>query len=131
MDLSQIDLPGSEVSQITLEQGVLRIQFSRAYIMKSMTGSKERTRWWQAGSLVLEGVVEAPDLPEGPLICQGGDIEDNVFTYRDMIPVPFAGRGHMVFRLRFAGLDRPLVAEGTAARLDLQDVPRYIEHQRG
>lgn len=128
MDSSQIDLRGLEIGSIDFEQGTLRIHFSRAYILKSMTGSKERTRWWQAGALVIEGVEEHPPLPEGPLLCLGGDIDENVHTYRDMIPVPFESRGSIRCLLRFEGRGDLFVVAGRAVRLEMTDVPRYIEH---
>ena len=68
MDSSSIELPGSEVESIQLEKDTLRVRFSRAYIIKTMTGSTERTRWWQAGDLVLfdtgDGIVSPT--PERP-----------------------------------------------------------------
>ena len=128
MDSSQIDLPGSEIEGIALEQGTLRIRFSRAYILKSMTGSKERTRWWQEGALVLEGVEEDQSLPEGPVVCAGGDIDENLYTYRDMIPVPYASRGAIRLMIRFAGRSEPLTVTGRVIRLEMVGVPRYIEH---
>jgi hypothetical protein len=128
LDSSQIDLPGSEIGSIDLEQQTLRVNFTRAYILKSMTGSRERTRWWQQGSLVIEGVEGHPALPEGPLVCAGGDIDENVYTYRDMIPVPFASRGTIRCLLRFEGCTDPLIVTGLAARLEMTGVPRYIEH---
>ncbi len=131
MDSIQVSLPGSQVESIRAEGDALRIHLSRANLIKSMTGSKERTRWWQAGSLILEGIEALPaSLPTGPLICCGGDIEDNVYTYRDMIPIPFKTRGRIRFLLRFEAVDEPLDAVGTSARLDLHDVARYIEHIR-
>jgi hypothetical protein len=130
LDSSQIHLPGSEIESISVEPRSLRIDFSRAYIIKSMTGSKERTRWWQAGSLILEGVEDLPPPQSGPLTCAGGDIDDNVYTYRDMIPIPFSSRGHIRFVLRFEGVSQPLSVAGTSARLDLHDVAKYIEHTR-
>lgn len=128
MDTSQIDLPGSEIEAICLEEGTLSVQFGRAYILKSMTGSKERTRWWQAGSLVIEGVDEAPTIPETPLVCAGGDIDENIYTYRDTLPIPFASRGNIRCLLRFEGHAAPLTVIGRAIRLELVDVPRYIAH---
>ncbi|MGE5153715.1 MAG: hypothetical protein ACM3ST_06835 [Bdellovibrio bacteriovorus] len=128
MDSSQIDLPGSEIASIEWDQGTLRIDFSRAYILKSMTGSKERTRWWQAGALVIEGVESPPALPQGPLVCAGGDIEENVYTYRDMIPIPLTSRGSIRCLLRFEGREDPFIAEGGAIRLEMSEVPKYIEH---
>ncbi len=128
MDSSQIDLPGSEIGSIDLEQETLRVHFTRAYILRSMTGSKERTRWWQVGSLVIEGVEGHTALPEGPLVCAGGDVDENVYTYRDMIPVPFASRGTIRCFLRFEGREDPLIVTGLAARLEMTGVPTYIEH---
>jgi hypothetical protein len=130
LDSTQIHLPESQIESISVAPGALRIDFSRVYLLKSMTGSKERTRWWQAGSLTLEGVEELPSPRVGPLTCAGGDIDDNVYTYRDMVPVPFASRGHIRFRLRFEGAAEPLDVVGTSARLDLLDVAKYIEHIR-
>ena len=78
MDSSSIDLPGSEIESIALDDGVLRVRFSRAYIIKTMTGSVERTKWWQAGDLVMEGAEVEGELPRGTLVCTGGDVSDNV-----------------------------------------------------
>ena len=128
MDSSSIELPGSEVESISVRNGCLRIHFSRAYILKTMTGSDERTRWWQSGALVLEGAELQSPLPEGPLVCGGGDIDDNVFTYRDMVPVPLDSRGRTGCDLRFRGTDARLTASGTTLRLEMTDVPKYIEH---
>lgn len=128
MDSSQINLPGSEIGSIDLEHGTIRVNFTRVSILKSMTGSKERTRWWQAGALVIEGVEGQPTLPRGSLVCAGGDIDENVYTYRNMIPVPFTSRGSIRCLLRFEGRDDPLIVSGRAIRLEMIDVPRYIEH---
>lgn len=130
MDSSQIDLPGSEIEAIDLDDGALKLRFSRAYILKSMTGSKERTRWWQAGTLVIEGVDQVPRIPPAPLVCAGGDIEENVYTYRDTIPIPFVSHGTIRCLLRFEGQLEPLIVSGRAIRLDMLDVPRYIAHLR-
>ncbi len=130
MDSSSIELPGSEVEFIELEKDTLRVRFSRAYIIKTMTGSTDRTRWWQAGDLVLdEAEIDGP-LPRGPLVCAGGDIDDNVFTYRDMIPIPLASRGRIRCELRFRDTASSLSAHGRAVRLELEEQPKYIEHIR-
>ena len=130
MDSFSIELPGSQIASIRMEGDCLCIHFARAIIIKTMTGSRERTRWWQEGDLVIEGVEWAADLPEGPLVCAGGDIEDNVFTYRDMIPLPLASRGRMGCDLAFANFPLRLQARGTAMRLEMLADPKYIEHLR-
>lgn len=131
MDSSSIELPGSEIESIRLEDGCLRVRFARAFIVKTMTGSAERTRWWQAGDLVIEGAEAEGPVPAGPVVCEGGDVEENVYTYRDMIPVPLNSRGRTGCDLGFRGTDERLVVRGETLRLELEDVPKYIEHIRG
>ncbi|GAB0147860.1 MULTISPECIES: hypothetical protein [Marichromatium] len=130
MDSISIDLKGSTVDAVEQRGGQLRIHFSRAYQLKTMTGSRERTRWWQAGTLVFDGADETVLPPPGELCCSGGELEDNLYVYRDMIPVPFESRGRVGCSLEFEGLEAPLVVRGEAVRLELEAVPRYIEHLR-
>lgn len=130
MDSSSIELPGSEIESIDFNDGCLRVRFSRARIVKTMTGSQERTRWCQAGDLIIEGANVETGLPDGPLVCDGGDIDENVFTYRDMIPIPLESRGRVGCALRFRGTDACLLATGEILRLAMVDVPKYIEHLR-
>jgi hypothetical protein len=132
MDSSSIELPGCEIEGISLSDDQLTIRFARAYIVKTMTGSVERTLWWQAGELVIDGIADPPPdrLPEGPLVCAGGDVGENVYTYRDMLPIPLESRGRVFCKLRFRGIDQPLIAHGSRIRLTLHEVPRYIRHIR-
>ena len=130
MDSSSIELPGSEVESISLEAGILRARFSRAYIIKTMTGSVERTKWWQAGDLVMEGAEVEGELPRGTLVCTGGDVSENVYTYRDMIPFPLDSRGRTHCALSFEGSDQKLIANAQTVRLEMRDAPKYIEHIR-
>lgn len=130
MDSSSIQLPGSQIDSILFEDGCLRLHFDRAYIVKTMTGSKECTRWWQSGDLVMEGAeLESPPL-SAPVVCAGGDIDDNIYTYRDMIPLPLDTRGHTRCRLEFRDTDARLLATGRTLRMEMKDVPKYIEHIR-
>ena len=130
MDSSSIDLPGSEIESIELDNGVLRVRFSRAYIIKTMTGSVERTRWWQAGDLVMEGAEVEGELPRCPLVCAGGDVGENVYTSRDMIPLPLDSRGRTHCALSFEGSDQKLIANAQTVRLEMRDAPKYMEHIR-
>ena len=130
MDSSSIELPGSEVDSVDVDGPIVRIRFSRAQIVKTITGSVERTRWWQQGEMVFEAASVDGGLPAMPAICVGGDVYDNVYTYRDMVPLPLATRGRAGCRLRFEGDARPLVVDAEALRLEMADVPKYIEHIR-
>ncbi|NCA69405.1 MAG: hypothetical protein EOM91_04735 [Sphingobacteriia bacterium] len=130
MDTVSIDLNGSQIAAIDLEGRQLKVRFSRAYLVKTMTGSNERTRWWQAGDLVIDEAEALSPIPTGPLVCVGGDVDENIYTYRNMIPVPLSSRGHARILLHFEGVADPLVVTGSGARLEMRDVPKYIEHIR-
>jgi hypothetical protein len=130
MDTSSIDLPGCEVESIRIEGDRVILRFSRAYIIKTMTGSVERTRWYQAGELIFTGAQADGELPECPCVCAGGDVGENIYTYRDMIPIPLKSHGRAHCDLRFRESDRRLVVEGDGVELAMEDRPYYIEHIR-
>ncbi len=130
MDTSSIDLPGCEVENIRIEGDRVILRFSRAYIIKTMTGSVERTRWYQSGELVFTGAAAEGDLPECPCVCAGGDVGENIYTYRDMIPIPLKSRGRAHCDLRFKGTERRLLVQGEGVELVMEDRPYYIEHIR-
>jgi len=130
MESSSIELPGSEIESITLEDQVLTIRFSRAFIVKTMTGSVERTLWWQKGALILSGAEVDGEIPPGPLVAAGGDVGENIYTYRDMIPVPLDSRGRAHCDLRFRGREAHLRAQANSIRLEMEATPKYIRHIR-
>jgi hypothetical protein len=130
METSSIELPGAEIDLIEFENGRLRLHFPYVHIIKTMTGSAERTRWWQGGDLIIEAAEAMAPLPPAPVVCVGGDIEDNVYTYRDMIPVPLESRGQVGCDLRLANSSARLRVRGKALRLEMDGVPKYIEHIR-
>lgn len=129
MDSSSIQLKGSEIDNIEVDGSTISISFSRAIIIKTMTGSVEKTKWWQAGRLVFED-VDSSELLDTPLVCAGGDVGENVYTYRDMIPVPLESRGSAHCDLYFEDTDKHLKISATAVRLEMLAVPKYIEHIR-
>jgi hypothetical protein len=130
MDSTTIDLPGCEIESVTVEAGVVNIRFSRAYLIKTMSGSDERTRWWQAGSLLFEDAEVEGDLPACPCVCDGGDVGENVYTYRDMIPLPLQSQGRAHCKLKFRDSDQLLEVIAGGVKLQMDDRPHYIEHIR-
>ncbi len=132
MDSTSIDLVGSKISQVKVEGDTVAIRFEPAYLIKTMTGSVERTRWWQNGWLVFEGaeLEDSAVLDALPAECAGGDVGENIYTYRDMLPVPLESRGQAHCALKLVGSEHLLKVNATAVRLDLEDVAKYIEHIR-
>jgi hypothetical protein len=130
MDSTTIDLPSSEIESISLVDSKLIIRFSRAYLVKTLSGSVERTRWWQAGSLIFDEAEMEGEPPECPCVSDGGDVGENVYTYRDMIPLPLDSKGRAHCNLKFQGQSATLQAQASAVRLVMEDRPHYIEHIR-
>lgn len=131
MDSTSIALDGSKIAAVKVDGDTVRVEFEPAYLIKHMTGSVERTRWWQNGALVFEGAEldDEADLSMLPADCSGGDVGENIYTYRDMVPVPLESRGRAHCALK-VGDNSVIRVEGTAVHLDMVDVPKYIEHLR-
>lgn len=130
MDSTTIELPGSEIESISLVEGTLSIRFSRANIIKTMSDSDELTRWWQAGDLVFQDAEVEGGLPECPCVCDGGDVGENVYTYRDMLSLPLESKGRAHCDLKIRDQAEPLKAVATGVKLVMEDRPHYIEHIR-
>lgn len=130
MDSINIELPGSRIASVVQDGDRIRVEFAPAYLVKIMTGSVERTRWHQQGALVFDAAILDDDkpLPALPADCSGGDVGENVYTYRDMIPVPLESRGRAHCVLRVDGGE--IRIEGSGVRLEMDGVPKYIEHIR-
>jgi hypothetical protein len=130
MDSTSIQLADSLIDGVDLEPDLLRVRFSRAIIIKTMTGSAEKTLWWQAGDLLLQDPEPEAELPVGAATCTAGDIDDNIYTYRDMIPLPLESRGRIRCALQFSDAP-PLVVSASGIRLQMHDTPKYQRHLRG
>lgn len=130
MDSSSIELPGSRILSVQEEGGRIRIAFDPAIIIKTMTGSVERTKWQQVGELIFEGAELEASLPTLPGTCLGGDVGENVYTYRDMVPVPLASAGQAHCKLRIEGQAELIRIRADAVRLELFEHPKYIAHIR-
>ena len=66
----------------------------------------------------------------GVVDCAGGDVGENIFTYRDMIPLPLESRGQAHCDLGIEGSDAHIRLQAAAVKLEMEDVPKYIEHIR-
>ena len=78
MDASSIDLTATTIQQVVQDGDEVRIRFEPAMLIKTMTGSAERTRWLQNGELIFKAAQIEGDLPDLPGACSGGDVSENV-----------------------------------------------------
>lgn len=130
MDSTNIDLIGSKISHVCVQEDTVSIHFAPAYLIKTMTGSVERTRWWQNATLIFQGAEldRSQPLPKLPADCTGGDVGENIYTYRDMIPVPLHSRGQAHCGLSTAGNEQAIQVQAQGVTLELEGVAKYIEH---
>lgn len=128
MDATSINLTESTVARVVQEGDEVRIRFEPAVLIKTMTGSAERTKWRQNGELIFKGARIEGDLPDLPGTCAGGDVGENVYTYRDMVPVPLESRGRAHCDLKIG--EHSIRVEASAVELVLEDTPKYVEHLR-
>ena len=61
--------------------------------------------------------------------CTGGDVGENVYTYRDASPSAVGQPWSCTYCALKAG-EQVIRVSGSAVRLDMCEVPRYIEHIR-
>lgn len=131
MDSSSIDLTQSRIAGLRVDDHTVAVRFAPAIIIKTMTGSVERTKWRQDGELVFtDAELDDEALPPLPADCTGGDVGENVYTYRDMVPVPLTSQGRAHCVLKIAGSDRLIRIQGGGVHLAMDDVPKYLEHLR-
>lgn len=132
MDASSIELPGSTITAVIVEGDTVRVRLEPATVIKTMTGSVERTKWWQNGEMVFGGATldDENPLPPLPAECIGGDVGENVYTYRDMVPLPLESRGRTHCALKVKGSDVVIRVQAESIQLVMEAVPKYIEHIR-
>ncbi|MEO5342106.1 MAG: hypothetical protein H7842_02005 [Gammaproteobacteria bacterium SHHR-1] len=130
MDSSSIELVGSQISGVEQDGEVIRVLFDPALVIKTMTGSAERTKWQQKGMLIFSGAQLQQPLPQLPARCSGGDVGENIYTYRDMIPLPLASQGQAHCKIKLEGQPNGIQIQAESVRLVMEEPAKYIEHIR-
>lgn len=131
MDLTSIELAGSVIASVTSHEEEVVIRFEPAYLIKTMTGSDERTKWKQNVELVFTAAtLEDPGQLAFPATCAGGDVGENIYTYRDMIPVPLESRGSAHCDLALKDSEQHIRVQAEGLKLVQEGVAKYMEHIR-
>ncbi len=125
---TELSLPEAQVERVELEGDTLRIHMREFFSFVSISGSAEQTQWRQAGVLVIEAAEIENELPQGPFVLTGGDIQANTYTYRDRVPLPLDSRGRVGCTLKIEGNEIPLSASGTHLQLQTLGERRYVAH---
>ncbi|MEZ5541989.1 MAG: hypothetical protein R3F42_08090 [Pseudomonadota bacterium] len=123
-----LQLPGAALAAIEREDDSFILHFSRLYLLQEMEGAFEDSLWTQALDIVIRGATLDGSLPDCPCVIQGGDLTDNIYTYRDHAPLPIRWRGAVGCRLFVSGTRDAFGLQGTAMEARQIDHPRYIKH---
>lgn len=123
-----LQLPGAQLESIDQADNEITLHFSLVHLVQEMEGAFEDSLWTQAVNLRISGGSLQGELPACPCELKGGDLTDNIYTYRDHAPLPINWRGEVRCKLVVAGTGAGFSIEGRSMQLEQIDHPRYIRH---
>lgn len=125
-----LQLPGAQLESIDQADDEITLHFSQLLLVQEMEGAFEDSLWTQAVTLSVRGFSLAGELPACPCELKGGELTDNIYTYRDHAPLPINWRGEVRCKLLVAGSGAEFSIEGRSMQLEQLGHPRYIRHVR-
>jgi hypothetical protein len=125
---SSLQLPGARLERIEQDDDTVTLHFSLIHLVQVMEGAFQDSLWKQACTLVIRNVEIDGELPQCPCEIQGGDMTDNIYTYRDHAPLPINWNGSVGCKFTVAGSNATFSIDGTAMKMEMLDHPRYIRH---
>lgn len=123
-----LQIPGARLEKIETGENTITLHLSGVNIVRVMEGAFEDTLWSQDCRLTILGATLDEELPECPCDLQGGDLTDNIFTYRDHAPLPIDWRGAVGCTFTLADSGMVFSIAGESMQLERIDHPRYIKH---
>lgn len=125
-----LQLRDSSVEAITTDGDRVRVRFAPAMIVKSqgIPLVDASTLWIQSGELVIEEAQIEGDLPAFPAAVKTGSMEAGGVKYVGSAQLPLDTQGYAQLTLSFAGDETQVLITGAGARLNMEDIPKYVEH---
>jgi hypothetical protein len=123
-----LQLPEARLESTVLNEDAITLRFSQVYLVQEMENAFEDSLWTQAVNLTIGDYSLDGELPACPCEISGGDITNNIYTYRDHAPLPINWRGDVRCSLRLAGNDAAFSISGNTMQLEQLETPRYIRH---
>ena len=123
-----LQIPGAQLESIEQSDNDITLRFSQVHLLQEMEAAIEDSLWTQAVNLTIKDFKLEGELPECPCEIKGGDLTDNIFTYRDHAPLPINWRGEVRCKLIVAGSETGFSIDGESMQLEQIDNPRYIKH---
>jgi hypothetical protein len=125
---SSLQIPGAQLDRIERGDDTVILHFSLVHLVQVMEGAFQDSLWKQAGDLVIRNVEINGELPQCPCELLGGDMINNIYTYRDHAPLPIDWNGSIGCKFTVAGSGAVFTIDGTAMQMEMIDHPRYISH---
>jgi hypothetical protein len=127
--IQHLQLPGAQLERIERDgEDRITLHFSRVQLVQEMEGAFENSLWTQAVRLTLHDIELEGELPACPCELQGGDLTNNIYTWRNQVPLPIGWRGDVGCKLTVAGTDAVFSIRANRMSLEQIDYPRYIKH---
>ena len=123
-----LQIPGAQLESIEQADNDITLHFSQVRLVQEMEGAIEDSLWTQAVKLVISGIEIEGELPACPCTIKGGDMIDNIFTYRDHAPLPINWHGEVRCALTIEDTSETLSIDGESMQLERIGSPRYIKH---
>jgi len=123
-----LQLPGAQLASIDQGEDEITLHFSQVQLVQEMENAIEDSLWTQAIDLTIKEIELEGELPACPCEIKGGDLIDNIFTYRDHAPLPINWQGEVSCKLSVAGHNTSFTISGATINVKQIDNPRYIKH---
>jgi hypothetical protein len=125
---SSLQLPGARLERIERGDDAITLHFSLVHLVQVMEDAFQDSLWKQACDLIIRHVQIDGELPECPCEIQGGDMINNIYTYRDHAPLPIDWNGSVGCKFTVAGSGAVFSIDGSSMQMEMIDHPRYIRH---
>ncbi len=123
-----LQLPDARLESIDRDADAITLHFSQVQLVQEMENAFEDSLWNQAVNITVRNYSLDGELPACPCEISGGDITNNIYTYRDHAPLPINWRGDVRCSLKVAGSDAEFSISGDTMQLEQIETPRYIRH---
>ena len=123
-----LQIPGAQLESIEQDGNETTLHFSQVQLIQEMEGAFEDSLWTQAIKLTIKRAGTEGELPECPCEITGGELTDNIYTYRDHAPLPINWHGAVSCTFKPDGAGTDFSISGDAMQLEQLEHPRYIKH---
>lgn len=125
-----LQISGAQLESIHRDEDEIILHFSRVELIQEMENAFEDSLWTQAVDLTVKGITVNGDLPEAACEIRKGELTDNIYTYRDAVPLPIDWHGDVNCTFVAADTGKQFSIDGESMQLQQLAHPHYIKHMK-